>query len=194
MTVDPRMTLSESVVQKRQLSRHEFDALLLRTIDRVRGFVAALWGRSEGIDEIVQDTLLVAWRKSELFSFEPASLDADFFRWTCAIARLEISAYRRLHGREKVLFDDELLQQLVDTRLEDATYFDSRRLAMAGCLKRLPVSDRDLICRRYGEGVSVQDLAASTGRNVEVIYKALRRIRVGVLSCVERALKFEERG
>ena len=77
--------------------------------------------------------------------------------------------------------------------LEEAGYFDSVHRAMFGCLERLRAADRELIFRRYGQGLSVQDLATSTGRTVEAIYKSLKRTRVVMLLCVERALKKEDR-
>lgn len=166
---------------------------LLRNKRRLRAFVASLSCGFEGVDEIVQNASLVAWRKIETFSYRASSPDAEFFGWIFAIARFEAMSFHRRSRPGVVLFDDELLEDLVDMRLEEAGYLESRHQALLSCLERLPARDRDLVCNRYGHDLTVQDLAASTGRTVEAIYKALGRIRAALFSCIDRTLKQEDR-
>jgi RNA polymerase sigma-70 factor, ECF subfamily len=175
----------------RQISSDEFVALLVRHERRLRAFVATLLGRFEDIDEVVQNAWLVAWRKMDTFSCQSESPDEEFLRWLCAIARLELLAYRRKRGPGLVLFDEELIENLADMRIEQADYFESRHHALVNCLQRLSPRDREMIFDRYGRGKSVQILATSAGRSLDGIYKSLGRIRSALFSCIDLSLKQE---
>lgn len=165
--------------------------LLVRLERRLRAFVATLLGRFEDIDEIVQNACLVAWQKLDTFSYRSVSPDEEFLRWLCTIARYELLSLRRQRGPSIVFFDEELLGKLADMRVEQAEYFESRQRALKKCLQRLSSSDREMICNRYGGGLSVQSLASARGRSLDGIYKSLGRIRSALMSCIDRNLRQE---
>jgi len=175
----------------RQINSDEFVALLVRHERRLRAFVATLLGRFEDIDEIVQNAWLVAWRKMDSFSCHSANFDEEFVRWLCAIARFELLAYRRKNGPGMVLFDEDLIENLADMRIEQADYFESRHRALLNCLRRLSPRDREMIFDRYGRGKSVQQMASTAGRSLDGIYKSLGRIRTALFACIDSSLKQE---
>ena len=183
--------MKEPVVPGRQINGDEFVARLVRHERRLRAFVATLLGRFDDIDEVVQNVWLAAWRKMDSFSYKATSPDEEYIRWLCAIARIEPLAYRRKRGAAPVLFDEELIENLADMRLDQADYFESRHHALLNCLRRLSTCDREMIYDRYGREMSVQDLATSTGRSLNGIYKSLGRIRNALFTCIDLTLKKE---
>jgi RNA polymerase sigma-70 factor, ECF subfamily len=179
------------MVPVRQINSDEFVALLVRHERRLRAFVATLLGRFEDIDEVVQNAWLVAWRKMDSFSYQSSSPDEEYLHWLCAIARIELLAYRRKRDPGLAFFGEALLESLADMRLEQSEYFESRHCALLKCLQRLNVRDREMIYDRYGRGLSVRRLAESTGRSLDGIYKSLGRIRGALCSCIDSTLKQE---
>ena len=69
---------------------------------------------------------------------------------------------------------------------------DARRDALVRCLEKLRKSDRQLILRRYQERATTRTVAEALGRSVQGTRRALHRIRMALLACVERTLAAEE--
>lgn len=181
-------------VSDRHIEREEFVTLVVRHERRLRAFVATLLARMDDIDEIVQNASLVAWRKIDSFSYQRSSPDEEFVRWLCAIARYEVSTYRRQKGAAPLVFDEGLLDRLTDMRLEKTDYLESRHRALFACLQRLAPRDREMVCERYCDNLPVQQLAVKSGRSSEGIYKSLSRIRNALMACVDRTLRQEAVG
>ena len=81
--------------------------------------------------------------------------------------------------------------ELLETFAEEAETIDAmsgdRRAALSACLEKLPARDRELIHRRYMAGATVEQMAADVSRPLSSIYRSLERIRVSLLTCIQRA-------
>ena len=93
--------------------------------------------------------------------------------------------------RERLLFNDELVDLLADELPTATADIDIRQLALRGCLADLSSEQRELILRRYGPGASVQRLAAELKRTVGVISQTLYRIRQTLMQCIRGKLAAE---
>lgn len=173
------------------ISADEFVKLLVCCERRVRVFVATLHPHSHDIDEVVQETSLVAWKKFAGFRYTSEGPEDAFVRWLCSIARFELNNLRRKRGHAELAFDDGLLDKLTDQYFIDSDRLEGRHLALQDCMQRLRPRDQEIVKRRYQLGVSVRDLAAHAGRTVDAIYKSLTRIRGSLLVCIERRMKEE---
>ena len=174
----------------------EFVMLLARHGGRVRAFVATLVGfDAEAIDEIVQSTTLVAWRKLDGFRYEGASADEELVRWLCTIARFEMLSYvRDKKRREAVCFDDGLVGELADLQEEESTYFNARRLALRDCLRKLEPKQLESLRMRYGVGLSMAEIATRQRRSVKAATVAIGRIRRALEGCIRQTLLREGAG
>jgi RNA polymerase sigma-70 factor (ECF subfamily) len=172
------------------ISEEEFVALTVRYERRVRLFVATLHPKQSDIDEIVQDAWLVAWKKINTFRYTGEQPDEEFVRWVCTISRFEVIKYRK-KSAPRLFLSELVMDQLAALQLEKAEYFDVRHDALTRCVEKLRPRDKQLIQRRYEQGVSVHDVANEIGRSVDAVYKSLNRIRASLLACIERTLKRE---
>ena len=118
-----------------RLSQDEFIVLIARHERRVRGFVATLVRKRECVDEVVQQACLTAWKKIETFVRVEGTVDRDFARWLCTIARFEALAYVRKNQGSRLLFDSELVEKLADLQLNDEKLED-RQEALQSCIKK----------------------------------------------------------
>lgn len=161
----------------------EFVALLTGSQRRLYAFILALTRNPADADDVLQETNLVLWRKSDQFA--PGS---DFDAWSLRVAQFQVMAHRKRRQRSRLHFDDELVERVAADAGEVLAGFDARREALAHCLRRLRPEQRRLVAERYQPGGCVNELAARQGRSPKAVSEALRRIRRVLLECIERTL------
>ena len=57
---------------------------------------------------------------------------------------------------------------------------------LESCIAKLPVDHRRLILLRYFEEMEIPDLASRIGSTVAAVYRSLSRIRLSLLTCIEK--------
>src|SRR5690348_13877386 len=92
------------------ISEEEFVALTVRYERRVRLFIATLHPERGDVDEIVQDTWVVAWKKIQMFRYRGESPDEEFVRWLCTIARYEVLKYRK-KSVPRLVLNEQVIDQ-----------------------------------------------------------------------------------
>lgn len=137
-------------------------------------------------EEILQQTSVVLWRK-----FSEYRRDQDFTRWACGVARYEVLKHRQAKGKAALPISDDLAERLSASALRDLDDLDRRRDALQRCLEELPPQHRELIRIRYEEDCRPEGLAARLGRTADSIRRALHRIRMKLMECMDRKLAEE---
>lgn len=170
-------------------SVHEqFAELFAQYQNRVYGYVRTLLPNRSDAEEAFQQTVLVLWRKWD--QFDP---DRDFVAWACGIAHLEVRNFLRKRDRRHEYLSDEVLESLAQTRYEAHGWLELRRSALAACVEKLPVRDRELLDHAYEESAQIRDAAPKLGLTVNALYKSLRRVRRMLVECVDQTLATEGR-
>lgn len=167
-------------------SYESFVQVFLRHEPGLRAFVRPLVPTWDDMQEIIQQTCLVLWRKYDEFR-----TGTDFLSWACTIARFEVLKYRRARARDPHFFCEELLLLLADEGAAEASRRERERRALDTCIERLQPRQRELIRRCYGSENTIKAVAASLGRSATSLYKFLERIRLMLLDCIERVLAEE---
>ena len=122
--------------------------------------------------------------------FEPGS---DFAAWAFETARFEIKSHRRKDRRNLTGFSDRLLDSLADEAAASVRDISDTEVALEHCLKSLSEDDRKLLLERYQPRASVANIAESIGSPVQTIYSRLKRVRRGMMECVEREMTRRDR-
>jgi RNA polymerase sigma-70 factor (ECF subfamily) len=130
----------------------------------------------------------VLWSKAA--EFTP---DTSFSAWAHKVAYFKVLEFLKRGSRDRLTFSSELMETFVSEIAADKTRQDRRRLALAGCLEKLPERDRELVAQRYADGGSVQAVADEIKRPPSSIYRSLERIRQTLLACIQRTVTAEER-
>jgi RNA polymerase sigma-70 factor (ECF subfamily) len=116
-------------------------------------------------------------------------------RWLLQAARFYGVAALRKSSRQRVIFNDQLLDRIEDAwSRQDTGPLSDQTAALKLCLERLSPYARRLIELRYGQGISGQELALALGRKVDTIYKALTRTHHTLAECIRAALAAESDG
>lgn len=162
----------------------EFVRLFVAHEGRLRGFVRTLLPSWADVDEVMQETSLVAWRK--FARFERGS---NFLAWAATIARFEALDHLRRRGRERLVFSDAVADLMATEAAQEGDTFEPQRRALDRCLAKLGETQRELLLLSYQPGARLHAVAARTGRSVQGHYKSVQRLRARLLECIEGELK-----
>ena len=163
----------------------EFVRLLTEAQGPVYGYLMTLIPDRSRARDLLQETNITLWKKAA--SFEEGT---NFNAWACKIAYFHVLSFRRKMAREKLVFDDDILDYLAerndDRLIQDFT--KDRNAALKACMQKLSDKQRKLVEERYKPGASVQRIAADQGRTVGAISQTLYRIRHNLMQCIEKTL------
>lgn len=163
-------------------------ALLFQDHGRaIYGHIRALVPHMSDVDEVFQETSLTLWQK-----FDQYQPETDFRAWACRIAYYKVLKLRNRQARSPRLFSTDFLDLLSEEMIVMSNALDKRTEALLLCRDKLSERDRDLLDRFHRHGAKAKDVAHRVGRNVQYVYRAIRRIHDLLFDCVERTL-FEER-
>jgi RNA polymerase sigma-70 factor (ECF subfamily) len=185
----PRAWPAQGLVGLEAAGEHDkgraFLRLFVQNQRRLYAYILTLVLHRADADDVFQEVSLILWDK-----FDTAQPPNDFAAWACRIAYFKVLDYRKKHQRDRLQFNQELLDRLADSAFAQggALQLEARNEALAGCISKLGAADRDLLARRFTEGASVQAIAAEAGRSAEAVYKALAKIRKALFDCVTRTL------
>jgi RNA polymerase sigma-70 factor (ECF subfamily) len=147
----------------------------------VQAYISTLVPSSADADDIMQETSLALWQKFS--EFDP---ERDFFRWACGVAFVAVLRYRRRTTKDKLWFNEELLQLISTDLLERRSLQELRRQALRECMNKLDSRERQFIDARYGAGSTVESVAGEIGRPANAMYRILARIRDKLFECINR--------
>jgi RNA polymerase sigma-70 factor, ECF subfamily len=167
----------------------EFVALLTRYSRRIYSFIRTLVPNQADAEDLFQDVSTTLWEK--FGTFRPGT---DFRAWAFQIAHYKVLNFRQRRAHLPQLFADEMVDRLSQERILMDDALESRFHALADCYQKLNRLDRELIDLRYVEGATVSDAAAQTGRSVDFVYKALRRIHSALYRCIDEMTHDGEKG
>ncbi len=154
---------------------------------RLYAYILAVLGEPDAVGDVLQDANVAIWRKAAEFAE-----GTDFWAWTSRIAHYEVLAYRKRRRRNRLVFDEALLEDIAVEAARQAGSMDADLVALYRCMERLSQLDQDLLRGRYTPGGSVRRLAELRGKSAGAVSQALYRIRAELADCVEQTLKEEE--
>jgi RNA polymerase sigma-70 factor (ECF subfamily) len=164
----------------------DFVRLFVAHEGRLRAFVRTLLPTWADVDEVMQETSLVAWRKFARFE-----RGTNFLAWVFTIARFEALGHLRRRGREQLVFSDAVAGLMADEAAHESDPLERQRDALERCLAKLDEAPRELLLLSYQPGAKLHEVAAHTGRSVQGHYKSVQRLRARLLECVEGELKHD---
>tara|TARA_B110000483_G_scaffold236388_1_gene309419 strand:- start:6123 stop:6617 length:495 start_codon:yes stop_codon:yes gene_type:complete len=151
---------------------------------RLRSLLRALLPNWSDVDEVMQETSLVAWRK-----FDGFTPDSNFMAWAATIARYEALNHLRQQRREPLVFSDAVIDLIVAESVAEPVALSRERQALDRCLEKLPPPERELLMLSYQPGAKLHEVATKLGRSVQGYYKTIQRLRQRLLECIQSQLK-----
>ena len=155
--------------------RHAFEALYRTYYRRLTRFLDRLTRRPQIIDEILDDTMLVVWRKAAAFSGH-----SQVSTWIFAIAyRKAMKALKREGSRTQILFDH--VEPLYAASPETAFIDGESRSAIRHLVAGLSAEQRAVVELTYYHGCAYKEIADIVGCPVDTVktrmFHARRKLR-----------------
>lgn len=144
--------------------------------DRVHRFVAAASGADRrDVDDLVQETLLEAWRGRLRFrgDSEPLTWILGIARHRVLLRRRVLAVSDRLRGdviaAVRALDREEVPEALLET--------EEMRARVRTALEKVGTSYAQVLMLRYYEGLAVREIAARLGEGEKAVESRLQRAR-----------------
>ena len=144
----------ESEDQRRTAADEEFLRLFLLNQRRIYSYILTLLPRAADADDLLQETSMTLWRKRGEFA-----AGTSFGAWACAVAYNLVRNFRVKHSHDKLMFDEDLLNQVSARVTRMGHELDRQREVLEFCLAKLP--PRETIGHRFavaGVGAALASL------------------------------------
>ena len=166
---------------KRREPSLEFIQLLTSHQSRLYAYVLSLLGDRSQADDVVQETNAVLWHKAHEFK-----LGTNFGAWMLKIAYFQVMAHRRRLTRDRLVFDDDFLQEIAEGAEQQCEWQEEKQRLLGDCIRKLNKRYQELIRRGYTEGATLKSIASQSGQSENSIKQALFRARAALIECVKR--------
>jgi len=168
-----------------------FAQLVLSGHARMRMLVLAIAPGCQDVEDVVQEACAAMWQKIDDYDSR-----REFIPWALAFVRFQTLAWLKRKGRDRLRFEDGLVDRLCHAIGTSGSSTGPRVAALELCLEGLDESDRELMAMRYVDGVAVSEIAKQkstrTAISVDSLYKKFARLKASLVRCVNS--KMEETG
>ncbi len=165
----------------------EYVALIAGSQPALRGLLRALIRQSSDVDDVLQETNTVLWRKRQEYD-----RDRPFLPWACRIAQLQSLAYfKRVRHHSQSAVDEQTLEQIAAVATSRAVETHAHSAALTHCMEKLPSEHRQLVESRYCDATPVNQIASQAGRSADAVSMSLYRIRKTLMECIQKQVARE---
>lgn len=161
-----------------------FIEALTRHQPALEAFCYANLANREDAREVLQATCVKLWQKAG--DWDPGT---EFLPWAFTVARFTILSHYRDQKRDRLVFDEDVVQAMADEIEEAAIAFSDRRDALAKCMDKLDQRHRGLLHAHYTVSQSLREIAEASGRSLSAVKMTLLRIRQQLSACIEREMR-----
>lgn len=139
-------------------------------------------------EEMTQETFKLVLAKG----ISPRNAEA-YAVWLRGVAKNVFRRYLRGSSSDKLVFSSDMVEAAEDHFIRAASdkgeTWEEERNALLTCFGKLSEANRSVFLRRYEQGQSVKDIAATMGVDLKTMSKKLVRIRVALRDCVRLILR-----
>ena len=150
----------------------------------VSAFVFSLTPDFHDCEEIIQRTAVAVTTH-----FDRYDHSKPFLPWAIGYAKIEYLRFRQKQGREKLVFDDELVSVLADA-FDDSTKrkLEEMQEAMRFCLNRLTARSKGILTAFYGSGMRGDVVARKFSATQSAVFVSLHRTRKFLKNCIDKRI------
>jgi RNA polymerase sigma-70 factor (ECF subfamily) len=164
----------------------QFLRLYVAHEEALLAFVRTLVSSREDAREVMQEAAVVLWQR-----FDELDNVANYRPWAFVVVRFKAMSWLRDRKRDRLVFDEDVLELLADEVSNHADVYVAERRALESCVEKLDSAQRKLLDVAYAPGARIDELATAAGRSPMSFYKALHRIRLALMDCTQRVLAKE---
>ena len=146
-------------------------------------------GREQEIEDVLQETALVLWRK--FGQYDPAR---SFTSWALGIAHFELRHSQRALARAPLALDERTSELLARRSAEVPPGSERRQNTLDRCLSKLDPRSREALSLYYEKGLSTQQIAEAFRGSANMVRILLFRTRQSLARCMANTTRQEAGG
>jgi RNA polymerase sigma-70 factor, ECF subfamily len=146
-------------------------------------FACALLGGSADAWDVVQTA-----NKVMLEKWSQVQLPSDFMPWAYTVVRFQVMAHCKNRSRERHIFNLGVLDKIAQHAASHSAEVGERVVALEECLQQLPERQREYVALRYGQEMSLHEVAQRLKRPENAVAAVLYRARLALARCIEGKL------
>ena len=156
----------------------------------LRSYIRGLGVYSHAVDDIAQDTFIVAYKELEKFD-----QNLDFGHWLKGIARNLVRNELRKNARQNRIMNDKFSWFLIESFdfNYESTFGEHQEIdALKECINNLPEKSKELLNYKYHKEQDSKQMSGVLGMSATAIRLSLMRIRHKLKHCVDFRLGYEQ--
>jgi RNA polymerase sigma-70 factor, ECF subfamily len=178
-------TVKTNVSKNRGVDSEVVVRVLFAERAKLLSYIGSIVRRPDLAEDVFQDVCILALRKVASIPDE-----AHLVKWARSTARLRALQVLAKRQERQLSLSDEVLDRLEMIWSQHAGDDDSDASdAVRHCLELLSPTARNLIQKRYVEGMEYPTLAGVLGRPVASLYVSFSRIHAALADCVNNRLR-----
>ena len=162
-------------------------SLLSLNYQSIYSYILMLVANHNNADDIMQETSILMYEKFNVFE-----IGTDFLAWAKKIAKYKTLEYLRKQKREKVVFNQEIVELIDIESKSDSQTREEWLETLRNCVSGLSGNDRELLHIRYHENTSVLAIAKRFGCSFQKIYRNMARINGLLHNCMRYKIGLDE--
>ena len=162
-----------------------FETLVREHADMLSVYLKAALGEVPEVDDLFQETMIVAWRRLDDFD-----QTRPFGAWLRGIAKKLLLAHVRKSRRHCVtsIMLDQLDTHLGQLGRREGDSWQEKLGILQACIDALPQHYRDPVTLRYFHRQAIHQVSDTLSISIAAAKKRLQRARSMLLSCVKNKL------
>lgn len=138
-------------------------------------------------EDVLQEASLAMWKK-----FVHFKKDTNFLAWACQIIRIEVAYWYRKKKRERIFFEEELVNVIAERWIQrEWENTSSQQDALLECVKKLTPRLKKLLQDRYFNNMKPDKIAEQSRQRLDAVYQQLCRLRRFLRVCIVEKLNAE---
>lgn len=162
----------------------DFLALITQYQTAIRGYIRGSIGNHHDSYDVLQKTNMVLCKKEAQWNRE-----IPFLKWAFTVARYEILAFYRDKAREKVVFNDEVLELVMKDSEILAPKLEGRSLALSRCLAKMSDENKFILSCKYSSKLSIDEIGERVDRSSNGVRSLLKRLRTQLRTCISKQVE-----
>ncbi len=168
-------------------AKQVFEVLMRENADMLLAFLRASVRDKHAVEDIFQETMVVAWKRIDSFDRE-----RSFAKWLRGIARNLVLAHFRKAGKNPLAMDESTLDwmdgRFAQIQSQNGDTLSEKLSLLRECVDSLSDDNKRTIEARYLDQSSLDEIVSSFGVAMETVKKRLYRARIQLADCLENKL------
>ncbi len=157
----------------------DFLQLLTQYQLAIRGYIRGAVGNAFDADDVFQKTNIILCQKASQWN-----QDIPFLKWAFTVARYEVMGHFRDQSRDKLIFNDTVIELMLDDSEALAPQMEKRAKLLKHCLQEVSDENRSILEARYGSAQTIEQISQQVGRSIDGVKSLLKRVRKKIRICI----------